>query len=106
MIEADDRGHRALLPQSLRINTRGAAGQSYGAFCNAGMVMHHQGTANDGVGKSQSGGIVAIVSPGGGELENALIGNFALVWRNRWRAVRRGRGRRSLSAFEIPAQRL
>ena len=78
MIEVDDRGHRKLKPQTLRVNTRGAAGQSYGAFCNAGMVMHHKGTANDGVGKSQSGGIVAIVSPGGGERENALIGNFAL----------------------------
>ena len=78
IIEVDDRGHRHLKPQTLRVNTRGAAGQSYGAFCNAGMVMHHQGTANDGVGKSQSGGIVAIVSPGGGERENALIGNFAL----------------------------
>ena len=78
MITTDDRGHHKLLPQTLRVNTHGAAGQSYGAFCNAGMVMHHSGTANDGVGKSQSGGIVAIVSPGGGERENALIGNFAL----------------------------
>ncbi len=78
MIETDDRGHRHLRAQSLRVNTAGAAGQSYGAFCNAGMVMHHTGTANDGVGKSQSGGIVTVVSPGGGERENALIGNFAL----------------------------
>ena len=42
------------------------------------MVFHHTGTCNDGVGKGASGGNIAILSPGGGEKENYLIGNFAL----------------------------
>ena len=42
------------------------------------MVFHHTGTCNDGVGKGASGGNIAIHSPGGGEKENYLIGNFAL----------------------------
>ena len=42
------------------------------------MVLRLRGTANDGVGKGQSGGIIAVVSPGGGTRENALIGNFGL----------------------------
>ncbi len=62
----------------LKFHTHGSAGQSYGAFCNAGMVFHHTGTCNDGVGKGASGGNIAIHSPGGGEVENYLIGNFAL----------------------------
>ena len=41
------------------------------------MVLHLRGTANDGA-AGQSGGIIAVVSPGGGTRENALIGNFGL----------------------------
>ena len=78
IISVDDRGRRTLLPESLRVNLTGPAGQSFGAFCNAGMVLNLRGTANDGVGKGQSGGIIAVVSPGGGSRENALIGNFGL----------------------------
>lgn len=77
----DDRGRRFLRPGSLRITTRGSAGQSYGAFCNDGMVMTHVGTCNDGVGKSACGGEIVVRSPGGGSQEpggNVLIGNFAL----------------------------
>ena len=78
MINIDDRGRRTLKPRSLQVNLHGPAGQSFGAFCNTGMVMRLRGTANDGVGKGQCGGIVTVVSPGGGTRENALIGNFAL----------------------------
>ncbi|NQZ60287.1 MAG: flavodoxin domain-containing protein, partial [Lentisphaeraceae bacterium] len=58
-----------------------SAGQSYGAFLNNGMIMHHSGTCNDGVGKAQSGGTTIVTSPGGGSIaagEIVLIGNFAL----------------------------
>ena len=77
----DDRGRRFLRPGTVRIATQGSAGQSYGAFCNDGMVMVHTGTCNDGVGKSACGGEIVIRSPGGGSDEpggNVLIGNFAL----------------------------
>ncbi|WP_310618896.1 glutamate synthase-related protein [Flexibacterium corallicola] len=78
MVYTDDRGRRLMRPESLTINTSGSAGQSYAAFSNSGMVFHHTGTCNDGVGKSASGGNIAIHSPGGGKTENVLIGNFAL----------------------------
>ncbi|WP_112310502.1 glutamate synthase-related protein [Pseudogemmobacter bohemicus] len=77
----DDRGRRYLRPGTVRITTQGSAGQSYGAFCNDGMVMTHTGTCNDGVGKGQSGGELVVKSPGGGSDSaggNVLIGNFAL----------------------------
>ncbi|RWR27653.1 glutamate synthase large subunit [Sinirhodobacter populi] len=81
LAQTDDRGRRFLRPQTVRIATMGSAGQSYGAFCNDGMVMVHTGTCNDGVGKSQCGGEIVVRSPGGGSPEaggNVLIGNFAL----------------------------
>lgn len=75
----DVRGRRYLQPQSVRVVTQGSAGQSFGAFCNDGMVMEHTGTCNDGVGKGACGGEIIVRSPGGGSAaENVLIGNFAL----------------------------
>ncbi|MFT3944295.1 MAG: glutamate synthase-related protein [Ancrocorticia sp.] len=77
----DDRGRVRLAEQSVRVRTVGSAGQSFGAFCNDGIELTHTGTANDGVGKSQSGGQVIVRAPGGGSDVsggNVLIGNFAL----------------------------
>ena len=78
MVYTDDRGRNLIKPELLEVHTHGSAGQSYAAFCNSGMVMHHKGTCNDGVGKGASGGNIVIHSPGGGDKENYLIGNFAL----------------------------
>ncbi|MEU5398292.1 glutamate synthase-related protein [Streptomyces sp. NPDC005963] len=80
-VVADDRGRRRLVDGAVRIRTTGSAGQSYGVFCNDGITLEHTGTANDGVGKSQSGGRIVVRAPGGGSTErggNVLIGNFAL----------------------------
>ncbi|THD38160.1 glutamate synthase-related protein, partial [Pantoea sp. R102] len=77
----DDRGRKYLAPRTVQIDTRGSAGQSFGAFCNDGMQMKHYGTCNDGVGKGQCGGELVVMSPGGGAQDsdgNVLIGNFAL----------------------------
>jgi glutamate synthase (NADPH/NADH) large chain len=75
----DSRGRRYLDSGAIKVVTSGSAGQSYGAFCNDGMVMEHTGTCNDGVGKSASGGEIIIRCPGGARgRENVLIGNFAL----------------------------
>ena len=75
----DSRGRRYFDPRSIRVVTNGSAGQSFGAFCNDGMVMEHTGTCNDGVGKGASGGEIIVRSPGGAKgRENVLIGNFAL----------------------------
>ncbi|MER5199289.1 glutamate synthase-related protein [Streptomyces sp. NPDC002755] len=80
-VAADDRGRRRLVDGAVRIRTTGSAGQSYGVFCNDGITLEHTGTANDGVGKSQSGGRIVVRAPGGGSAErggNVLVGNFAL----------------------------
>ncbi|MFJ3669558.1 glutamate synthase-related protein [Streptomyces sp. NPDC090106] len=80
-IVSDDRGRRRLVDDAVRIRTSGSAGQSYGVFCNDGITLEHTGTANDGVGKSQSGGRIVVRAPGGGSTErggNVLVGNFAL----------------------------
>ncbi|WP_030605995.1 glutamate synthase-related protein [Streptomyces fulvoviolaceus] len=80
-ITTDDRGRRRLVDGAVRIRTTGSAGQSYGVFCNDGIALEHTGTANDGVGKSQSGGRIVVRAPGGGSAErggNVLVGNFAL----------------------------
>ena len=80
-VTTDDRGRRRLVDDAVRIRTTGSAGQSYGVFCNDGITLEHTGTANDGVGKSQSGGRIIVRAPGGGSVEpggNVLVGNFAL----------------------------
>ncbi|MFD3378487.1 MULTISPECIES: glutamate synthase-related protein [unclassified Streptomyces] len=80
-VTTDDRGRRRLVDDAVRIRTTGSAGQSYGVFCNDGITLEHTGTANDGVGKSQSGGRIVVRAPGGGSAErggNVLVGNFAL----------------------------
>ncbi|MEO0893239.1 MAG: glutamate synthase-related protein [Pseudomonadota bacterium] len=77
----DVRGRRYLDMRTVRVVTQGSAGQSFGAFCNDGMVIEHTGTCNDGVGKGASGGEIIVRAPeGGGDKhgENVLIGNFAL----------------------------
>jgi glutamate synthase (NADPH/NADH) large chain len=77
----DDRGRAFLDSGTVTVRTTGTAGQSYGVFCTDGLVLDHTGTANDGVGKSQCGGTIAVRTPGGGSPEpggNVLIGNFAL----------------------------
>jgi glutamate synthase (NADPH/NADH) large chain len=77
----DSRGRRYLDHQSIRVVTQGSAGQSFGAFCNDGMVLDHTGTCNDGVGKGASGGEIIVRAPAGGgdgDGQNVLIGNFAL----------------------------
>ncbi|WP_416970435.1 glutamate synthase-related protein [Streptomyces sp. 4F14] len=80
-VVTDDRGRRRFADGAVRIRTGGSAGQSYGVFCNDGISLEHTGTANDGVGKSQSGGRIVVRAPGGGSTErggNVLVGNFAL----------------------------
>ncbi|MEM9962395.1 MAG: glutamate synthase-related protein [Pseudomonadota bacterium] len=77
----DARGRRYFDHGAVKVVTQGSAGQSFGAFCNDGMVIEHTGTCNDGVGKSACGGEIIVRAPEGGGTghgENVLIGNFAL----------------------------
>ena len=53
-------GAAGLADESVRINFRGTAGQSFGAFLTKGITFTLDGEANDFVGKGLSGGIIAI----------------------------------------------
>jgi glutamate synthase (NADPH/NADH) large chain len=57
----------------------GSAGQSFGAFCGAGLSLRLTGEANDGVAKGLSGGEVVVARPmGSGSDDDVLVGNVAL----------------------------
>ncbi len=66
---------------NIRIQMRGAAGQSFGAFATEGMLLILEGQANDYVGKGLSGGEV-ILRPSGKLAEAAephvIMGNVCL----------------------------
>jgi glutamate synthase domain-containing protein 2/glutamate synthase domain-containing protein 1 len=51
---------RPVEPGVIRLRYRGAAGQSFGAFCVEGLSLRLEGEANDYVGKGMSGGEIAL----------------------------------------------
>ena len=66
-------GNAILRP--VHVSFRGAAGQSFGAFCTDGMTLDLRGEANDGAGKSMSGGTIIIRHGRGSDV---LAGNAVL----------------------------
>lgn len=61
------------------LNTSGIAGQSLGFVMPKGMDIRHTGTAQDGCGKSMSGGILALTAPHQvGPNNNTITGNALL----------------------------
>ncbi len=77
------RHHRgAGLPEgTIQLHFRGSAGQSFGAFCNHGMLLFLEGEAQDYVGKGMAGGEVALVPPADSPFashENVIMGNTVL----------------------------
>ena len=65
-------------PGRVRVQFEGSAGQSFGAFLTAGVELDLVGEANDGVGKSMSGGRIVISAPPGDAGDPCLLGNTAL----------------------------
>ena len=65
-------------PGRVRARLTGSAGQSFGAFLTAGVRLELTGEANDGLGKSMSGGRIAIRPPAGDAGDPVLLGNAAL----------------------------
>ena len=59
---------------SVQVDFRGVAGQSFGAFLARGVTFALRGEANDYVGKSLSGGVIAILPPEARE-GDVLAGN-------------------------------
>ncbi len=62
----------------VRARFEGAAGQSFGAFLVTGVELQLEGEANDYVGKSMSGGRIAVAPPRSDAGDPCLLGNTAL----------------------------
>jgi len=74
-------GHAGLPDDTIQINLKGTAGQSFGAWAAQGLTLHLEGDANDYVGKGLSGGRLLVqASPEGTFVpkDNVIIGNTAL----------------------------
>lgn len=74
-------GHAGLPEDTIHINLKGTAGQSFGAWLSNGITLHLTGDANDYVGKGLSGGkLIVQASPEGTFIpkDNVIIGNTAL----------------------------
>ncbi|HZV36856.1 MAG TPA: glutamate synthase-related protein, partial [Verrucomicrobiae bacterium] len=70
------------LPEdTVRLNFKGSAGQSFGAFVPKGVTLTLEGDANDYLGKGLSGGKIIVYPPKTSTFvpsENIIIGNVAL----------------------------
>ena len=74
-------GLKGLPDDTIRLTFRGAAGQSFAAFCGCGMTMTLEGEANDYLGKGLSGARVIVKPPDGCTFDpsrNMIAGNVLL----------------------------
>lgn len=74
-------GEAGLPMDTVHVNIKGSAGQSFGAFLAPGVTLELEGDANDYVGKGLSGGRLIIYPPRSAVFkaeENILIGNVCL----------------------------
>jgi len=74
-------GEAGLPIDTVHVNIKGSAGQSFGAFLAPGITLELEGDANDYVGKGLSGGRLIIYPPRAAVFkaeENILVGNVCL----------------------------
>jgi len=74
-------GAPGLPDDTIKINFKGSAGQSFGAFLSPGISMKVEGDANDYLGKGMSGGKIILVPPKKSAFtphENTICGNVVL----------------------------
>lgn len=74
-------GANGLPDDTIKINFKGSAGQSFGAFLAPGITMKVEGDVNDYLGKGMSSGRIIIVPPGKSAFtphENVICGNVVL----------------------------
>lgn len=74
-------GEAGLPMDTVHVNIKGSAGQSFGAFLAPGITLELEGDANDYVGKGLSGGRLIIYPPRAAVFkaeENVLVGNVCL----------------------------
>ena len=79
---AEKYGHAGLPEDTITINAKGTAGQSFGAWVAKGITINLSGEGNDYVGKGLSGGKLIIAPPAECKIENAednvIVGNTVL----------------------------
>jgi len=74
-------GAEGLPEDTIQLNFRGSAGQSFGAFVPAGVTLRVEGDANDYCGKGLSGGKIVVRAPRAARFdpaENIIVGNVVL----------------------------
>ncbi|MEI8063900.1 MAG: glutamate synthase large subunit, partial [Verrucomicrobiota bacterium] len=86
-------GVTGLPADTIQLNFKGSAGQSFGAFIPPGMTLTLAGDANDYVGKGLSGGKLIVYPPPGSTFvpeENIIVGNVVLYGATAGEAYFRG----------------
>jgi glutamate synthase (ferredoxin) len=86
-------GAAGLPSDTIRIDLRGSAGQSFGAWLAHGVTLTLDGDANDYVGKGLSGGRLVVRPPADSGLvaeENIIVGNVVLYGATEGEAFFRG----------------
>ena len=74
-------GEEGLPADTITINFKGSAGQSFGAFLSRGITLRLEGESNDYLGKGLSGGKIIVTPPQGATFQpehTILIGNTSL----------------------------
>jgi glutamate synthase domain-containing protein 2/glutamate synthase domain-containing protein 1/glutamate synthase domain-containing protein 3 len=74
-------GSKGLPEDTIKINFKGSAGQSFGAFLSPGITFRLEGDVNDYMGKGMAGGRIVVVPPanaGFAPHDNVICGNVAL----------------------------
>jgi glutamate synthase (NADPH/NADH) large chain len=74
-------GNKGLPNNTIKIQAKGSAGQSFGAFLAAGISLRLEGEANDYLGKGLSGGRIVVVPPAKSGFvpeNNIIVGNTLL----------------------------
>jgi glutamate synthase (NADPH) large chain len=74
-------GAKGLPKNTLTLNFKGSAGQSFGAFSTKGLTLNVEGNTNDYFGKGLSGATLSVRKPAKATFksnENIIIGNVAL----------------------------
>ena len=79
---AEKYGHAGLPDDTITINAKGTAGQSFGAWLAKGVTLKLSGEGNDYVGKGLSGGKIVIAPPAESKIDkaedNIIVGNTVL----------------------------
>ena len=91
---AKQHGTRGLPDDTIVVNLRGSAGQSFGAFGAKGLTLNLVGESNDYVGKGLSGAKLIVSPPARAQFnphKSIIIGNVALYGATSGEAYIRGR---------------